>query len=108
MEEPSVTLWDGFSEVVPASTFQPGRVDTEPIGTSTLRNPAIHRGVMRLFSTCIAGRLKLGLEVLTRVTGESVESYTCNPRPTPNRSQSLCSKALNPPDWNDFRIRMAA
>src|SRR5215813_12089606 len=108
MDGQSITQWVGFSEVVPASTSQPGRVDTEPIGTPTLRNPAIHRGVMRLFSTCIADVLKRGLEFLTRVTVASVERFMCRLRPNPTRSQSLCSKALNPSEWNGFRILMAA
>src|SRR5215470_653353 len=108
MEEPSVTQWGGFSEVVPASTCQPGHVDTGRIGTSTLRNLAIDRGVMSRFSICIASGLKHGLEALIRITVASVERYTCSRRPNLTRSQSLCSKPLNRSDCNGFRIRMAA
>ena len=38
--------------------FRRGLVDTERIGTSTLPNRAIHRGVMKPFSTCIASRIE--------------------------------------------------
>src|SRR5215470_1758712 len=108
MEERFLTQWVRSWVAVPASMFRRGLVDTELIGTSTLPNRAIHRGVMKPFSICIDAVLRRGLEILTRITAERAELYTCSPRRNLTHSQSLCWKALNRWGSNAFRTRMVA
>src|SRR5262249_4348943 len=64
--------------------FRRGLVDTEPIGTSTLPNQVIHRGVMKQFSTCIAGGLGLGLEGPVRVTAAPAGRVRVQPAAEPH------------------------
>src|SRR5215813_1084858 len=88
--------------------FRRGLVDTEPIGTSTLPNQVIHRGVMKQFSTCIAGGLRLGLEALIRITAAPAERCTCSPPQNLTHSPLLCWMALNRWGCDAFRTRMVA
>ena len=69
MAERFVTQWEKFLVAVPASTFRRGLGDTELIGTSTLPNRAIHRGIMKPFSTSIATVFEAYAGSLIRITG---------------------------------------
>src|SRR5262245_39752841 len=108
MEEPLVTPWATFLAVVPASMCPHGRADTGPIGTSTLPNPAIPRGVMPPFEIYIADALKHTLEASIRTIAVTVERCACSKQRSLTHSQSHCWKALNRSGWNAFRTRMAA
>src|SRR5262245_9786820 len=108
MEERFLIQWVRSWEAVPASMFRRGLGDTELIGTSTLPNQAIHRGVMKPFSTSIAMVLRHGLEALTRITEACMEWCTCSPQQNLTHSPSLCWKALSRWGSIDFRTRMVA
>jgi len=71
---------EGSWRAVLASTFRRGLGDTELIGASTLPNRAIHRGIMKPFSTCIATVLRHMPEALIRITAVYTEWSTCSPR----------------------------
>src|SRR5215813_12712456 len=108
MEERSVTRWVRSWEAAPASMFRPGLVDTGPIGTSTLLNRAIQRGVMKRFSICIAAALRGGQEALTQTTEARTESCTCSLRRNHIHSPWHYWKERNQWVSNAFRIRMVA
>src|SRR5215813_9355169 len=108
MEERLLTQWEKLSAVAQALMFLHGPVDTEPIGTSMLLNQMIHRGVMKLFSICIASVSKHGLEGRIGITAAAADWCTCSPRQTLTHSHSLCWKPPNQWDCNVFRTRMVA
>src|SRR5215471_18658002 len=106
MAERLAIRWARFSGVVPASMFRHGLADTEPTGTSTHPNRAIHLGVMQPFWICTAAVLRPGLEAPIRITAGRTEQCTCNQRQIHTRSRLPYSKALRGWGCNDSRIRM--
>src|SRR5215469_9567134 len=106
MEERFTTQWVRSWEAVPASMFRHGLADTEPTGTSTHPNRAIHLGVMQPFWICTAAVLRPGLEAPIRITAGRTEQCTCNRQQILTRSPWRCWKARNRWGSNDSRIRM--
>ena len=108
MAERFVTQWETFLAAVPASPFRRGLGDTELIGTSTLPNRAIHRGIMKPFSTCIAS-------VFEAYAGSPDPDYRRPTRNGPRAVRGSASgildrfviKALNRSGCSAFRTRMA-
>jgi mannose-6-phosphate isomerase-like protein (cupin superfamily) len=63
--------------------FRRGLADTEPIGISMLPNRAIHHGVMKRFSTCIAGQYEIQCGDRTVRAGPG--SFVFAPREIPHK-----------------------
>src|SRR5262245_6875803 len=108
MEDRFVTRWERSWVAAPALMFRRGRADTGLTGISTPPNRAIHRGVTKPFSTCIAAALRRGLEALIQTTEARTEPCTCSLRRNHIHSPSHYSKERNHWVCKAFQIRMAA